>query len=681
DRIREVGSKAPTDPAASLAYGVACRDLGEHVAGERLHPCLLMLIGQLSAQGAPVVQSGLSRSNGHRPFEVEITLGKAPTDEVKDPINWLFATSEDLDPLGWTILARLGLSASFSLRDSVTRMYLTQDRLRAELAFAIARLDENLKAAKLQTTDTKKPIFAPITQLRDQHLSIDLPLHPALAVTTHSTDRQIDDATLSMLQMSLRPLPAPNSKTVYEIAAVKTVPGRKQPYQLVSDIDMELILIDRGYTKLTLEADKAIVVDAHLLRTGVIVARYKSPDSFSAAERLKRLLSEDPAELYDAERSKTLAPRAESPVAFTTLEEPEVYTPFGQFDFDKTPLLPNELQPEYSGPLKPFFNLLLRSFVKETDSKDVRDAFKKALNDKIMNDDSVIPQIMTGLSRFFPAALPAQMIEVLGIAKQPFHPLRVTLAAPEELLPLRMSPDKQGWFSYTHRIKEDWATKRGYGVRALPRDWGFNPKSRELPQISLSEDQGRIDVKFDRVRNVIPPKSLGARVVGSLAYPLYEVAFSEPAERALSRSGIPFANKLEFQDFRFRMHGVFQRADWFDRLVKLGLATTLQRPKFERILDSKAKKDDDGNELPKREPAVLPAPETREVGLLQVTPAVRFGAAVFRVTAEPYYYAQTMTAQIRAGVRISEATSVALPTIGPAPLAPLEHDNVKIAST
>lgn len=645
ETIRRVATAAPADKD-HLAYLAACRDLGRYLVGQTAHPYLLLLVGQLAARGAPTEQSGLEPSSGQVPrYEVEAHVGQAGGNEGEDttsPLEWLFSLPEAADPRGWSILAGLGLAVTVSLRDAVTRETLLQETLRDEIHGAIADLAELLKQAVTQDQS-----FGNLAKIAECHLGVDLPIHPTHALTASPARRKLDDAALSMLQIVLRPQPCKPANVTrhvaYEMVKISAMPSRN----VTPSVTMELAFPDQATAPLRLDAKTEIDLRPYVDVGDIVIARYIGNNDNALARMLDGF-----SEIYDIQE------RLIRPPSFTTPLAPAIYSPFGHFT----------ARPLVEGADATLaFNVLKDHLVR-------RPRPHNAAFGAVSQDDLLAAvengKLYAATARFFVAGIPVDFDLALpdghnrplpDATARPFHPLRVMLAAPEERDPQALSPDRQGWFSYTHRIKEEWATLRGYAVRALPRDWAFNPRSRLPATVLLDARNRRIDVRFERIRAIEPPKPLGVRVVGPEEHAMQEVIISEPLERALSRAGSTMAAKLEFQDLRYRPEAIFAHHEWHKRLKDKGIVEEIEERRNETGSDDALSEH-------------LPVLAEDDITLLPFAPSARFGATILRFTAEPFYFRQAVTLVIRAGRdRQSEETRLELPS--PRPMQPVPLDS------
>lgn len=656
----------PLDQANYLA---ACRDLGEFICGRSLHAYLLILVGELAARGAPQRQSGIEQSNTVPRYEVDAQVSVAGDTPPRgsSPLEWLQSIPPATDPLGWRILSEFGLSTTVSLRDGISRTTLSQEILRKEIEEALKSIKDRLNKAK-----SGDVTFVSIAEMADKHFGVEMPVHSNFTKTARPLDRKVDEGSLSMVQMLLRPQaksPPNDRETVYEVIAVLEDENYKiDSRQIRFDSEMEILLPDQDRKRIKFSPDDVIDITKLVSPGEVILARYRLPGNGSRKVLFDLLDLE-----IDGNRQRWLSSRVFLPNAFTTPKEPPVYSPFGQFEPDhKLASLPPQQEDEdldYGKLLAEdwtfqslvgYFNRLLRP-EKVNGDDQLGKRFDKELV-KSLQDESSIKQLMALTERFFvssvavdhdlwhldPESRIPRPIQIPTVSDSPYHPLRVTLTAPEDQDPYRVSPDRQGWFSYTHLVKEDWASLRGYSVRALPRTWELNPASTEESKPVLSAKSGRIDVKFDRIRKVEAAKPLGVRLTGTHEFQMHEIVLSEPIERSLSRAGLPFARKLEYLDFRYSPHYRFKFKNWHLHLLKQGLAGDLSQHRLEKIGDSPDKK------------SKLPKPGENDTTLLSIVPAARFGSTIIKFAAEPFYYEQSIDVLVRAGTRQSATTNIAL---------------------
>lgn len=675
ETMRRVAKLPPAEvtPADHASFLAACRDLGEYLVGRRLNPYLNLLVGQLAFLGAPPLQNGLGEAaNDLVRYEVDAraTLAGELPERGTAPLDWLSQMSAGTDPSGWKILSGLGLGITVSLRDGVTRDTLSQETLREALAKAITQLHDRLKIAKVgQTT------LSAIADLCDQHLTIVSPIHANFAASARASDRRLGDVALSMLQVLLSPHPVKppkNRRTAYEVVAVRKDfdPDVDRPVELAHPI--EFLWPDRGNERRQFDAGSAPQMRELAQPGEVVIVRYLWPDAWEDNHTPDYLMNRFDG-VSDQCRTPYLRARATLPVAFTLPLEPAIYTPFEQFAPDRSLGLHAPGMVFADGPFAGALSHLsaLLEPTDETAAKAYNDALVEALQ-----SPGEVNRFYAAFERFYASGLSVDLdlrmrdprtedagddpIVLQRPSIEPFHPLRVELAAPEQSEPLNLSPDSQGWLSTTHLVREDWATLRGYAIRALPRSWPLNPESQKAQKIQLHRETGRIDVQFDRIRRIEPPKPLAIRLVGAPDYQMHEIALSEPIERSLSRAGLPLARKLDFLDFRYAPKRRFRYDDWVELLRYDPFEV---RPLTYSLDGRQNDLSQDDRNLP-----LLPSDDTE---LLVDAPYARFGSTVIRFTAEPFYYDQSAEMLVRAGVKESPRVTVGLLPAKPTPLMPL----------
>lgn len=215
----------PADKRAFLASLASRHTLGGYYAKRKLHPWMQVLIGTLARRGQTTPDLTDAR------FEVEISPPKAPSSESsegpRNPLEWMQADSPRLDPMGWGALGQLGLSVAISLRDPWTGNYLVQSQVEAELRAAILQTSRDMAFADRAFEDTfdftvqnldgttSSASFGGYSDeealdIDPAHFSLDMPIQATWAEQAGSGSLGRDDArVLSMLQFSLRPIPAP----------------------------------------------------------------------------------------------------------------------------------------------------------------------------------------------------------------------------------------------------------------------------------------------------------------------------------------------------------------------------------------------------------------------------------------------------------------------------------------
>ncbi|MGH8223559.1 MAG: hypothetical protein ACREQZ_11355, partial [Woeseiaceae bacterium] len=244
ESTKPLGTFAQDDltPAQKLAIW---RELGRTITKGALHDYLACLVGHVADGG------GLG---AEAKFEVQL-IASQPT-SVTDPIKWLMANRATLDPYGWAALSRLGLCVTLALRDPVTGLLLPQKTVREEYAEAVECVTEAAEAVRGTVAATVKALRA--------HLLLELPIQHLRAYRADEVPADLDSAALSLLQVSLRPIPSPTA--IYRVIEITELPTEPDSGDIVdADITPTKNRVDLVYPK---TQRTAIAVDPQIVGKG-----------------------------------------------------------------------------------------------------------------------------------------------------------------------------------------------------------------------------------------------------------------------------------------------------------------------------------------------------------------------------------------------------------------------------
>ncbi len=641
--------------------------LGSHAARRHLHPWLTCVLGELVREGAPPALGG---NDAASVFEIEIAPGKpgpgtAPDQPGEDPgtamgpqaqaeaaMQWMQNDLEDLDPTGWGALSHLGLAATIAMRDPATGVYLPQSTLRDQIADAVIKVNETAAAAD------ESNVFELSMDL--SHVAFDLPIQTNAGQRTAPEDRALDDAaTLSMVQISLRPVPQPYAGLPLHPAYRYSVLEKEQalPEAAKNKVrlpeNLDVIFPDQNRQVRRFESGQELEWrdilgngEKHVLMRWTYAAN--SPFDWLVAQwALQNAGATFPYKRLETIESQPIAAIDDTETALKALR----LTPFGNFDID-VKKWKNYFGLPYHGGFDRFAAFVAKAFMPEVTLVEA----KKALRET----EKFIETYIGWSARFFAAAPMTLGQQQPANADDLCDPSRLTAASPKRQEPAILAADDLGRLSFTHPVKEDWATLRSYAIMRVPRYWDLMNSGRPIVRPGLGAQDGRTDVALPRCRKVVPPKLIGLRVVTDPKTDrhFHEVTFSEHVEQALSKSNAALARKLEFQDTGHHYPISFRFVDWLEKLEKKG---------FAQPADLKTLTEGEGTLGPD---AHLPPADLGTDDYLTHVPMARFGARRSLVAAEPFYYQQKITSIARAVDVKSLEVTTDLPKPPAAPASP-----------
>jgi hypothetical protein len=655
--LEHLAAHTESAPAQRLAIWCA---LGHAVAKVPLHDYLAMLIGHMADGGGVGADAS---------YDVQVVAG-CPT-ALTDAIQWLAANTETLDPYGWAALSHLGLSVTVAMRDPLTGLLLPQAMIREKLTLASDAIDEAATQCAADVfaadVDVDDPPVRAIPALK-RHLLFELPIQHLRAYRAGSETGSLDDAALSMLQISLRPIPQQVARYyVLEIIPDENKLTQNEPFTTPGGasirVDLRFPRINPNApslrrstisltpsTKLTLPSTFAIG-DLVLIREFTNADANDHSDDFVKRLKDKGLCMKRHAQFV--KRPYAMACDAPADLLFSP------YETFGTDTDYWKPLLPDQEQG-----YKRFLSYLIAAFA-TAPGKEHLDAARAALG---LQDTKAELRLryLSWSRRFFRTAPMPDTPEL-------FSPGRCAVTQPKTVDPLKIAADANGKLSFTRFVEEEWAGERSYAVMPVGR---YEHLLRLMKPVGLDDevpidtpalDQGRADVALPRIRRLEPPKLLAARALRSTDGRQFHELIMEHSEKTLSQCNIPVLRKLSFGGIERSYLRCFLHSGWVNQLKanqrlvgpQVGLPQPLTRTDGQ---DAKQHNLDDSVET-----------------LLAVAPQARWDSSRYVDAAEPYYYRQSVRYRATASHDVvSEAKSVVLPTPEPGPLKPIGDAPVSI---
>ncbi|NKK70070.1 hypothetical protein GFM13_06625 [Rhizobium leguminosarum bv. viciae] len=726
-----------------LAILAARRDLGEYYAKRRLHPWLLMVIGTLAARGAPKSLGGTDLEATYEIEISSGKLFLQPEGGKPDPVKWMENDLPQLDPLGWGALAQLGLAATIALRDPVTGVYWSQGDLRAELSEALDDLQAYILYYNDLVPADPKSRHAMSLDGRHVALDLPLQTNwstraePGMA--SLSDNRALAMLQLALRPVpehleklhcryteeqkakygdSLPALPGPGP-IFYEVFRIELNLNETEPVgQVRFGVDVEVIYPEREGMPRKVFRHEDNPIDIKTITPGgeLLFVRWQYVPRLDTVtehtltrrhviERLDVGLQNGDVVPVDEVNDRPL-PQILS--GGGKLAE----TPFGRFEnleswvdhafsyvFDDRE--ESDLQwiraarPPENSRFGRFIGHLARAFavvnvsVEDGQQAEAEARARVEATDKIYEDyedDDLLEKYMVWAERFFAAAPIAERTDPFKNEEAPTVsgeiltlPDRLTATAPKRIDPARVAPGGEGLYSYTHPVKEDWASQRAYAVRLVPRWWDLRYPNTTVPQPDFTptwdgdEDnlptpkelgQSRSVTTIPRRRKVEPVKLIGVRnVFSDEGREFTEISLSDHVEAQLSRANVALARKLEFQDIMRRFSMEFRHVDWLVRLDSFVGGSLKEKPD-----PSFAQAEVIEGEWTKVAPEASFEQSTRDY--LSATPIARFGGQRLLTPTEPFYLRQQAEFVARAKSVMSSITSLRLPVAAALPPRP-----------
>jgi hypothetical protein len=555
-----------------------------------------------------------------------VDLQASPPAQPGSLADFLRVTAPRADPYGWSVLQRLGLSVTLSLRVEPTtanarvggEVVDTPELLRAVHAALAWR---GVLHGKDDETGKDVPDVRP-------HAHIELLFQPGRAVSLQRMAAEAD-GLLARVQISLRPVV--EQTAVYQTLDLKAPAGleagllfRLEPgmrctlvdardaaggqTDLVALSDLPLTLVRRDW-RMPLDGQLRILMRAPL-RESVTRAEDHLPD---LGVRLKLTLTSEQLDQLTARFSRWLEYRF-TPVTYLiikesphTLEDREgLRTLLGPEEADAAALIlglrtstfpvTDERSTAFTSTVDTLAEAFsaapntqaakqwerLRRYVESLSSTDP--ALPEAQKIRVPTSGSeltrVLPDVLAWAQRFFDHT---GRMDGLTVARAPQGPWFAT-AYPRVGTPAHASPDASGRLTYDHIIEAPWAHSyrfylRPYGrydllwdsLRQSPR---LYPRVPKAPEVSPDPEVGGLDVVLDRIRPVDAPLVLFSGRLdapGTPASPAepgttWEVIVGQHEEQALVERNQTLARQLGFRQVAFTLLRAFAFPDWLEWL-------------------------------------------------------------------------------------------------------------------
>lgn len=652
-------------------------DLGEAFARAPVHPFLALLFARLHDLG-----DGLTAA-----LQVEVALG--PPTAIADPVKWLDANSDLIDPYGWAGLTALGLAAAFALREPVTGILVDQGELLHRLGDARKRL---LALFDEAASDAPAELLGALDRLRKvagRHVMTELPIQHPQAYRAGTDSARAADIGLAIVQVSLRPVP-------WQIAHYDIIRVGEAKAEGKLTLKGQVNIVFAGVDRPPISGDPDQELDATLFKPDeTLLVR----EFMGKGKGFRQLLREFFKISSGPRETSLLAKVPAARFVFGKLPNRLDLTPFGRFE----PLPGKQEQREADNPaiVPPGYSLdrykvwiayLVEAFARPAPGDDAPDARDKAierLTGELLASNGLFDSYRIWGARLFATAPIQSLIDRRGAEATAGDGLALAIAAtqPKSVEPVQISADGQGRLRLTRFVKEEWATARSYSVtwegrydrlvKAIERKaaWEDKDKAKEEAldlEPPLPAAAARRDVFLPRVRALEPPAVLSARSLRAAdGRPFNEIVVAH-SELRLAESNTEVAAKLEFGDLRRRYQREFAEPDYIRLLKDTSFANG------DSLLDGVAVSraatvEGDWDAWP-QPPDLSEHDET----LLFVAPTARWGATRYQDAAEPFYYRQTVTVEATAARRLmTQGHSVVVPFGDPDTLTPLgpEHSD------
>ncbi|MER9650872.1 hypothetical protein [Mesorhizobium sp. M0199] len=655
-------------------------DLGEAFARAPVHPYLALLFARLHD-----LEDGLTAA-----LQVEVALG--PPTAIADPVKWLDANSDLIDPYGWAGLTALGLAAAFALREPVTGILVDQGEVLHRLGDARKRL---LALFDEAASDAPAELLGALDRLRKvagRHVMTELPIQHPQAYRAGTDSARAADVGLAIVQVSLRPVP-------WQIAHYDIIRVGEAKAEGKLTLKGQVNVVFAGVDRPPISGDRDQELDATLFKPDeTLLVR----EFMGKGKGFRQLLREFFKISSGPRETSMLAKVPAARFVFGKLPNRLDLTPFGRFE----PLPGKQEQREADVPpgysldrYKAWIAYLVEAFARPAPGDDAPDARDKAierLTGELLANNGLFDSYRIWGARLFATAPIQSLIDRRGAEAIAGDGLALAMAAtqPKSVEPVQISADGQGRLRLTRFVKEEWATARSYSVtwegrydrlvKAIERKaaWEDKDKAKEEAldlEPPLPAAAARRDVFLPRVRALEPPVILSARSLRAAdGRPFNEIVVAH-SELRLAESNTEVAAKLEFGDLRRRYQREFAEPDYIRLLKDTSFANG--DPLLDGVAVSRAATVEGDWDAWPQPPDLSEHDET----LLFVAPTARWGATRYQDAAEPFYYRQTVTVEATAARRLmTQGHSVVVPFGDPDTLTPLgpEHsDDLPAASS
>lgn len=527
---------------------------GQHVRTSTLHPLLVRILTLLNRQDEA------EKAGSRATYNLDLQI--SPPIQATEIDGFLQSTAPKVDPYGWGVLQRFGLSATFSLRDKRT----------GDLVSGKAMLDAIQRVFGLIQNEA---VYT--DNLRFLH--VELLFQPGQSVRLEPDNASADNL-LALAQLSLRPAikqylqygmitisGRANQTVTLEFTFQPATPGQTPaPFSLIDQSDPARVQVDLVPTGDGKPVRRAFSLP--LTGTTRLLLRGRTLPTFT------RLLAE-------GEEAGNVAISSLNP--FDVTDERSTYF-----------TVSNDALIEQIDPGEPAFReqwLRLANYVAtlqaRPDAKGAKDPVPEppmlalpiagaGLRDKL-------PALLAWTQHFFDHGGDATVTAGLGATIA--GPWAAT-AYPRAGQPAYASPDPSGRLGYVHLIEDKWAHTYRYYIRPYGRYdmlWQSLRQSPLLYGLSRLEDiappldQGGLDIVVDRTQPVEKPLVLSSRRLDPPSLPgrpatpgnTWEVIVAQHHEQSLVERNQTLARQLAFRQVAFTLLRRFAYAAWIDTLATL----------------------------------------------------------------------------------------------------------------
>ncbi|HEX6183215.1 MAG TPA: hypothetical protein VFZ44_04830 [Pyrinomonadaceae bacterium] len=647
------------------------------------HPLLAKLAEELRASGLKV---------GGAPVELALDVAPQPPEQPGDLAATLKATSPELDPYGWNILRRMGLSLTFTLR---VRRTGDLPQFVDPLTIKPEDVTRDIQRA---LRDVLKPYltagaYAP-------HIYVEHLFQPARSTRLDDESGLASEGDLlAFIQLSLRP--AVRQALYYRRFEVGTGKGGRRIRLTVNPGDAPCTLIEQTGTAAPIELPPGVPFgkDVRLPQSGftVLLIRSVKPEGVTVdAEALK-----EPGETAAPSPGDSTPPPPDEVFKTSQPMHPSEW-PAAVFAPPPTPW-PREL-PQTSVDVKVkeewarFRRYLLRMNPAEAGSAgDPKIEFPK--------DENGVVALLSWLNRFFEAGGDDRSKDDDPAASGTLAGPWVAAAYPRAVSPVGVAPDAAGRLKFYQPIEDQWAHVYRYFIvphGRYDRLWQALAQSTALfpaPAARLDNlnrlrghaaPEGGVDVVLERIKSVAAPLVLFSGRLdpktdkGAAPQPgkVWEVIVAKHPEQLLVERNRTLARHLSYRHVAYTLLRRFAYTPGLRELRKLlvGQGDVLKVEQAEDVYPARGGFDDYSKPEHIADPARPSADELLTLEIPERIGVFGKGALALQWDALPYFYEHRLLLVAQTSARVSPVTDLVqkdFEYVSPRPFASAEGQPFK----
>ncbi|MCB8975833.1 MAG: hypothetical protein H6657_00195, partial [Ardenticatenaceae bacterium] len=593
------------------------------VRNKPLHPFLEAFIEKLQQEQA-----------GSPPYAYTVDMQLSRPYSAMTLSDFFASTAPDVDPYGWSILQRFGLSVTFALHEPLSGELIVGEQLLATIWTTLNQIKEQNEQAK--TTAFNWEEIA-------KHLHVELLVQPGKSVNLER-DEFSADSLLALVQVSLRPYPVQQRQYTrlavrgpagtacllqFNLGQASTLINQADPAagELLLEPNTEPVLFSftlpvNGIATILLRSDAQFLSEYPVsnevqtadnmvwfranLPSGTTFsnpgALFEQYFAFQTSPQPHLIIKKSTSLLSGEERVELekILPANAHGLLNLTMEFP---TPFDPTDNLATYFLtPEDLSTQFAE-ADPYQEQW-RRFKQYAESLNSSDKSAPQIEVPLVTDDidPVLPDFLAWAQRFYTAGPSAVQNPAESISAAELTGPWLATAYPRSSSPAYAAPDDSGRLTYHHLLEDKWAHLFRYYIqpygrydrlwRSFRQSVTLFPEretSQAVPKMIPAEidpNAGGLDIVVKRTKPVDKPTILRSGRLDGIIIPgrpnvpgkIWEVIIAQHHEQELMERNQTLARQLTYRQIAFTLLRRFALTDWWQTLLAWYEAETLASP-------------------------------------------------------------------------------------------------------